>query len=85
MTTTTGKLGIVRCSGDDMTNLRRRVFFRDGYRCVRCGRPVTWNTGELAHIVPRGCGGSDTDDNVETCCQQCHRDEHQPRAVRCKA
>lgn len=86
MPVTVGNLGIIRLTGEDLTDLRRRVFFRDNYRCVRCGTRVTWNTGELAHREGRGRGGSDTDENTETCCHRCHGvNEHNPKSVRSKA
>jgi 5-methylcytosine-specific restriction endonuclease McrA len=85
MSVTIGKLGVVRLDGDDRKALRLRVFKRDNFRCARCGVPVTWATGEMAHIIGRGRGGSDTDANCECCCRRCHRAEHQPRAVRAKA
>lgn len=72
----------IRLDADGMTQLRREVFFRDGYRCARCNRRVTWNTGHLAHIIARSKGGSDTLGNTECSCEDCHiGDEHNPRAV----
>ena len=84
MSVTTGKLGIIRLDRDAMIRLRTIVFGRDKYRCVRCGTQVTWMTGELAHIEGRGRGGSDTEQNTETCCGKCHRAEHAPKSVRAK-
>ena len=70
-----------RLKGEAMTQLRRSVFLRDNYRCARCGRMVTWETGELAHIEGRGRGGSDTEANTECSCNTCHRAEHNPKAI----
>lgn len=49
---------------------RRRVFDRDGWRCVRCG-----NAGRLEchHKVPMTAGGAALDlANLETLCRRCH-------------
>ena len=81
---TTGNLGIVRLTGEDLKALRLDVFTRDGFRCARCGQAVTWDSGELMHIVSRGSGGSDTMDNTECGCSRCHREEHQPKVVATK-
>jgi 5-methylcytosine-specific restriction endonuclease McrA len=70
-----GKLGILRLAGKDMEAARRRVFERDGYRCVRCGRSVTWESGELAHRRTKRNHG-DADSNMEVSCKRCHRVEH---------
>lgn len=93
MSVTTGKLGIVRLTEDDLTMLRVAVFVRDEFRCRRCGRRVSphapeWaaNRAHMAHIVSRGAGGSDTESNCETCCRECHTvGEHNPKSVRAKA
>lgn len=92
MSTTTGKLGIVRLEGDDLTALRTQCFVRDKFRCTECGRPVSpyapewaYSRAHMAHIIGRGAGGSDTLDNVTTKCQGCHMvAEHNPRSVRSK-
>jgi hypothetical protein len=72
--------------GTDIEQLRRQVFERDGYRCTagvldelddeRCDWPVTWSTGHLHHITPRGKRGDDSAGNVLTVCQSCHAKLH---------
>src|ERR1700693_5383173 len=76
-----GKTGRVRLTGPELEALRREVFERDGYRCARCKRKVTWESGELSHREGRGRGGSDTTANTECCCAGCHRDEHCPKVI----
>lgn len=44
----------------------------DVQRTMRCGIPVTWESGHMAHIKSRGAGGIDTLDNVVTKCAHCH-------------
>jgi 5-methylcytosine-specific restriction endonuclease McrA len=44
--------------------------FFDGF-WYRCGRPVTWETGHMAHIRNKRMWG-DTLDNVVTKCAECH-------------
>ena len=55
-----------------LESLRRRVFVRDNFRCVKCGRTVTWATGELHEKDSRGHGGSRTMENCEVLCGDCH-------------
>jgi 5-methylcytosine-specific restriction endonuclease McrA len=71
-----GKLGRIRLQGADLEKLRRSCFARDGYRCVLCGRGVGWVSGQMMHKRSRGAGGSDTLDNVETGCLECHMKAH---------
>jgi 5-methylcytosine-specific restriction endonuclease McrA len=70
----------VRLSGPEMRNLRRSAFMRSAGRCEnapsdeRCPKFISWWTGELAHMIDRGKGGSDSIDNVLFTCQRCHDD-----------
>lgn len=66
----------VRLTGKKMEELRRKCFERDGQRCRECGHMVGWLDMEMAHIIARSKGGSDTLDNVRTLCGRCHRIEH---------
>ena len=49
--------------------LRKHVYERDGYRCVRCGAAE-----DLAvdHIYPWSRGGPDTLDNLQALCKPCN-------------
>ena len=52
--------------------MRRAVFERDGYRCVRCGRPGRL---ECDHVIPleRESGQDPYDpDGCQTLCRRCH-------------
>jgi len=80
-----GNLGRIRLKGEALTALRRRVFERDGWKCCECGRGCSWATGHLAHIIGRGRGGSDTEENTRLLCGDCHHAEHNPKAVPPKA
>jgi 5-methylcytosine-specific restriction endonuclease McrA len=68
--------------GDDIEQLRRRVFTRDGYRCTgevdgeRCDWPVTWDLGHMHHVISKGKGGDDSLQNCVTLCAECHDKEH---------
>jgi 5-methylcytosine-specific restriction endonuclease McrA len=60
--------------------LRIAVFQRDVFRCGKCDRRVTWESGHLAHIISRGAGGSDTMENTRVLCPDCHLvGEHNPK------
>jgi 5-methylcytosine-specific restriction endonuclease McrA len=78
-----GKLGIIRLTGTALANLRRHCYLRDEGACVKCGREVYDSVPEwhplkydMMHKRSRGAGGSDTLDNVETGCHECHMKSH---------
>jgi 5-methylcytosine-specific restriction endonuclease McrA len=49
--------------------VRRRIFLRDNYRCVKCG-----STEDLTvdHITSVYQGGTDEDSNLQTLCNTCN-------------
>lgn len=51
--------------------LRQRVFKRDGYRCVYCGRDVSANP-QCDHVEPLVLGGSSDIANLATSCKRCN-------------
>lgn len=56
---------------DDWTELREVVLERDDYTCQGCGNNVQ-KDAPIHHIVPLGCGGTNTLRNLITLCEQCH-------------
>lgn len=79
--------GRIRLSPKKMGDLRSLVFLRAMSQCERiidgkrCGRVAywdweSWNGGELHHVIHRSQGGSDTEENCEWWCRQCHWDHH---------
>jgi 5-methylcytosine-specific restriction endonuclease McrA len=50
---------------------RRRIYARDGHRCVWCGRLAEKLT--LDHVVPRSHGGTKENQNLVTACMPCNR------------
>jgi 5-methylcytosine-specific restriction endonuclease McrA len=80
----TGKLGIVRCTGKDLADLRLACWERDKGRCQECGEALYYQPRfggdplgyDMAHIKSRGAGGSDVLENVRCLCHQCHMLEH---------
>ncbi len=56
---------------------REQIFKRDNYTCQACKRVGSPQTGklsslELDHIVNIASGGSNSDDNLQTLCHECH-------------
>ena len=79
----TYKSGRIRLKGADLLLLRDACWKRDEGRCQECGERVYWNAPpehplkfDMAHVKSRGSGGSDTLENVQTLCHQCHMKEH---------
>ena len=59
--------------------VKRLVNYRDGGRCVYCGRPGL----PEAHYIPRSKGGLGIEQNVLTLCRPCHdRYDNGPAAIR---
>lgn len=53
--------------------LRKKVYRRDGYLCALCG---SGQYLQIHHVVPRGQGGSDFEENLITLCSKCHAQVH---------
>ena len=49
--------------------LKRLVFERDEYRCVKCGGHLNLS---IDHIHPFSKGGSDEESNLQTLCRSCN-------------
>lgn len=81
-----GKLGIVRLTGDDLTDLRWACYERDYRHCVVCRRWLRFEAGEensmhMAHVQNKRMYG-DTLHNVRSKCAHCHLVlEHNPKSV----
>lgn len=50
--------------------VKRKVYARDGGRCIVCGREGLPN----AHYIRRSHGGLGIEENIVTLCPQCHHD-----------
>ena len=76
--------GKVRLTGRALELLRHACWGRDHLRCKECGLETYWKPRwegdplayDMAHVVSRGAGGSDTLENVRTLCHRCHMREH---------
>lgn len=55
--------------------MRSAVLERDDYTCQGCGTDVEHDT-PIHHIVPLGCGGTNTYRNLITLCETCHGKIH---------
>ena len=56
-----------------MPGKRWQVFYRDGWKCVSCGRGAADGVIlNVDHIVPRSKGGSDDLSNLQTLCFECN-------------
>lgn len=53
---------------------RKAVFLRDEYKCQGCGRLVGMRKRDAHcdHIIAKEAGGTDTMDNLQTLCHECH-------------
>ena len=49
--------------------VKKRVWERDGERCIVCGSPYAMPN---AHFIPRSKSGLGIEQNIVTLCQNCH-------------
>jgi 5-methylcytosine-specific restriction endonuclease McrA len=64
------------------TEKRRRIYARDGWKCVWCQTPLA--VGYLAcldHVLPRNRGGSNHESNLVTSCLPCNAERGDMSAV----
>lgn len=54
--------------------LREQVYLLDGYECVYCGRRMRHGDDALTldHVIPVSKGGTESIDNLVTCCENCN-------------
>src|SRR5580692_11213475 len=62
---------------DDIGNIRRQIFERDGWQCVECGGYVVWESGHpvsghMAHGGNTKISRCDCPENLKTKCYYCH-------------
>lgn len=60
------------------TSWFRKVYFKDKYRCVYCGKNMLkeldlWLSLEIDHIIPKKRGGTDNPFNLVTSCNVCNK------------
>lgn len=52
--------------------IRKKIFQRDGFKCVYCGSDGNGNSLHCDHVIPWSGGGKTTDDNLVTACRTCN-------------
>jgi hypothetical protein len=58
----------------DWDEMRKRILHRDAYTCSNCR--ITGTILHVHHVVPLSCGGTSTDSNLVTLCEDCHKAIH---------
>jgi len=59
-----------RIRGYTLTKIRERILLRDDYTCRICGHVSIKLV--VDHIIPLGDGGSESDNNRQSLCFNCH-------------
>lgn len=78
-----GTLAVERTRGSTWMAIRARILARDCGICQPCKRDGHIHLGdEVDHRIPLWEGGSDADENLETICQQRHREKTAAEAAR---
>jgi 5-methylcytosine-specific restriction endonuclease McrA len=57
---------------DAVGEIRKQVFERSGGECEYCGKIVTYQTGHMHEVVPKGKGGDVSLYNCVFICYSCH-------------
>ena len=52
--------------------VRRKVFKRDGWACLKCG---TKENLSIDHIKPKSLGGNNYQNNLQTLCRDCNSEK----------
>ena len=66
------KDNVVRIRGRKLQRERNRLFNANPL-CVECLKVgITRAATQRDHVVPLAFGGTDTDDNIQALCQECH-------------
>lgn len=67
--------GVTKRPNNKIPYLRRRfkIFSRDGFTCVYCGRRPPEVILQPDHVIPRSKGGKNTEDNLVTSCEECNK------------
>lgn len=72
--------------GSAWTRQRVRILKRDCGLCQPCLRAARVTTAtQVDHIVPKGEGGDDSDDNLQAICEPCHTVKTADESRRAKA
>jgi len=52
---------------------RKNLYVRDNYCCLYCGKKFHGDELTLDHVIPKSKGGSNSWENLVTCCSACNR------------
>jgi 5-methylcytosine-specific restriction endonuclease McrA len=57
---------------------RRAIYSRDDHTCYICGEQFSENKLSIDHVIPTSRGGTNTWENMATCCNSCNakKDDH---------
>lgn len=71
----------IRLKGKKLRKLRQECYDKAEGCCQECGAPAAWDggimfRGHMHHIKHRSLGGSDTIENVQWLCNNCHNEAH---------
>lgn len=64
-----------RIRGRRLQKINQRIGLRDGFTCQMCGRLDAH--GEVDHKVPLHLGGTESDENRQWLCQECHEKKNE--------
>ena len=66
------KTAAQRLSGRALKMRNDRIKLRDQYTCKGCGRICRPDELQVDHITMLAAGGTESDDNLQSLCEQCH-------------
>ena len=66
---------VLLITNEEEKKIRKRVLERDGYVCYICEKQLAEDEVTYDHIIPRSQGGTDYEDNLAVCCQECNEEK----------
>jgi hypothetical protein len=66
---------IRKCQRGVSGAVQQKIWYRDGFQCMYCGKKLPDVQLTIDHFVPIEMGGEDEPSNYLSCCRQCNKDK----------
>jgi len=66
----------IELNDKEYNKLRHRIYLKQYCSCFYCDKWLRFDEFSLHHIISRGAGGDDSEENCMGICQECHDKIH---------